>query len=266
MSKFYDTKSIIARYKESPVSIEQIATEFNLCNVTVSRILKRENVRLWTRQNLHAKDLKVDYFEKIDTEIKAYLLGLFTADGCVYTTNSSKLFNIQLKSNDFYMIEYIKNELKAPRKIVRDKRDKSASISVINDIFVNNLIKNGVTEGKSDRFFPKISEALIPHYIRGLFDGDGSIVIRKAHSYGNSMRCCVILPAHFNLINQIKEYLETHLQLSHLNLCNDGGGAYSIRYSSRKDFLTVTDFMYSNANLFLKRKFEKYEQSLSYLS
>ena len=266
MGKIYDIKSIVARYKETPVSIRQIASEFNLCNVTVSKILKSENVRLWTRQDLHLGDLRINYFKKIDTEIKAYLLGLFTAEGCVYAKNNSKLFNIQLQTDDSYMIEYIKDELKAPRKIVQDKRDKSSSISIINDIFVQNLIDNGVTEGKSDRFFPKISESLIPHYIRGLFDGDGSIVIRKAHSYGSSMRCCVVLLAHSKLIHQIKEYLEEKLGLSRLNLCSDGGDAYSIRYSKRKDFLAVTDFMYSNANLFLKRKFQKYEQALSYLS
>ena len=266
MSKNYDTKSIITRYQESPISIEKIASEFNLCGVTVSKILKRANIPLWTRQDLNLGDLQVNYFEEIDTEVKAYLLGLFAADGCVYTKNGSKLFSIQLQEEDSYMIEYIKNELKAPRKIVYDKRDKSASISIINDVFVCHIMKYGVLEGKSDRFFPNISGQLIPHYIRGLFDGDGSIVIRKAHSYGTAMRCCVVLLAHSKLINQIQEYLENKLNLSHLSLCSDGGDAYSVRYNSRKDFLSVTEFMYSDAHLFLKRKFQKYEQALSYLS
>ena len=266
MSKNFDTEKIIARYKESPISIKQIASEFNLCSVTISRILKRANIPLWTRQDLNLGNLQVNYFEEIDTEVKAYLLGLFAADGCVYTKNGSKLFSIQLKEEDSYMIEYIKNELKAPRKIVYDKRDKSSSISIINDVFVCHLMKYGVLEGKSDRFFPNISEQLIPHYIRGLFDGDGSIIIRKAHSYGTSMRCCVVLLAHLKLINHIQNYLENRLNLSHLNLCSDGGDAYSIRYNSRKDFLAVTEFMYSDAHLFLKRKFQKYEQALLYLS
>ena len=266
MSKNFNTESIIARYKESPVSIKQIASEFNLCSVTVSRILKSEGIPLWTRQDLNLGDLKTNYFEEINTEVKAYLLGLFTADGCVYTKSAGKLFSIQLQKEDSYMIEYIKNELKAPRKIVYDKRDQSASISIINDSFVKHLMKNGVLEGKSDRFFPNISERLIPHYIRGLFDGDGSIIIRKAHSYGTAMRCCAVLLAHSKLIHKVQDYLENRLGLSHLNLCNDGGDAYSIRYSSRKDFLVFTEFMYANANLFLKRKYQKYEQALSYLS
>lgn len=266
MSKSYIAENIVARYKESPVSIKKIATEFNLCAVTVSRILKRENVALWTRQDLNLGDLKINYFEEIDTEIKAYLLGLFTADGCVYKTKAGTLFSIQLKAEDSYMIEYIKDEIQAPRKIVQDKRDKSCSISVVNDVFVKHLIENGVSEGKSDRFFPNIPEQLIPHYIRGLFDGDGSIVIRKAHTYGTAMRCCIILLAHSKLINKVQSYLENRLKLSHLSLCSDGNDAYSLRYSRRTDFLALTEFIYSDANLFLKRKYQKYEQALSYLS
>ena len=245
--KNYNVQDIVARYKEKPVSISQIASEFNLCNVTVSKILKRENVSLWSRQDLNRGYLKVDYFQEIDTEIKAYLLGLFAADGCIYTVNSDKFFTIQLKQEDADMIEFVKNELKAPRKIVKDKRDESLSISITNTSFVCHLIKNGVTEGKSNRFLPNLPENLMPHYIRGLFDGDGSIVIRKAHSYGNAMRCCVVILAHSNLIEQLRDYLEDKLKVSHLNFCNDGGDSHSIRYSSRHDFIAVTNFMYTDA-------------------
>lgn len=44
MSKNYDASKIIARYQESPVSIGQVAAEFELCSVTVSRILKGANI------------------------------------------------------------------------------------------------------------------------------------------------------------------------------------------------------------------------------
>ncbi len=265
MSKNYDVQTLINRYQEKPISIGKVADEFKLCKVTVSRILKSANIKLWTRQDLNVGNLKVDYFKNIDTEIKAYLLGLFTADGCIYTSNSSKLFTIQMKLEDAYMIEFIKDELQAPRKIFADKRDDSRAITVVNDIFVKYLIENGVAEGKSERFLPKLSDELIPHYIRGLFDGDGSITIRKAHSYGKAMRCCVVLLAHSKLIAQLQNYLEFKLGVSHLNLCNDGGDAYSVRYSSRKDFIAVTNFMYSNANIYLKRKFFNYKQAISYL-
>lgn len=163
------------------------------------------------------------------------------------------------------MINFIKDELNAPRKIVLDKRDNSSSITVANDIFVQHLIEQGVAEGKSERFIPNLQEKFMPHYVRGLFDGDGSIVIRKAHSYGQAMRCCVVLLAHSKLINQLRDYLETKFAVSHLNFCSDGGDAYSIRYTKRQDFITVTNFMYSDANICLKRKYQKYKQALSYL-
>ncbi|MBR0260544.1 MAG: hypothetical protein IJQ85_02005 [Selenomonadaceae bacterium] len=264
--KNYDTQRIIARYQEKPVSISKIAKEFNLCEITVSKLLKKANVPMWTRQDLNVGELKVDYFKEIDTEIKAYLLGLFAADGCVYGINDSKFFAIQLKKDDAEMIKYIKNEINAPRKIVTDKRDGSCGISVVNNLFVQYLVNHGVTEGKSTRFLPALSDHLMSHYVRGLFDGDGSIVIRKAHSYGKAMRCCVVILAHSNLINQLRNYLEDKLNLSHLNFCSNGGEAYSIHYSGRHDFIAVTDFIYKDANLYLKKKHRKYLEALSYLS
>lgn len=264
--KNYNTQRIIARYQEKPVSISKIAKEFNLCETTVSRLLKKADIPMWTRQDLNVGELKINYFREINTENKAYLLGLFTADGCVYTVNNSKAFTIQLNKNDVEMIQCIKNELSIPRKIVTDKRDGSYGISIVNNLFVQHLIEHGVTEGKSTRFIPALSDWLMPHYIRGLFDGDGSIVIRKAHTYGKAMRCCVVLLAYSNIINPLREYLENKLNLYHLSLCSDGGEAYSVRYSSRHDFIAVTNFMYKNANLYLKRKHCKYLEALSYLS
>jgi len=134
--KNYDAERLIARYQEKPISIGKIAEEFNLCKVTVSKILKASNIKLWSRQYLNIGELKFDYFKNIDTEIKAYLLGLFAADGCIYSSACSKLFIIQMKSEDAYMIDFIKNELQAPRKTVTDKRDNSQTITVVNDIFV----------------------------------------------------------------------------------------------------------------------------------
>ncbi|MBR1728208.1 MAG: hypothetical protein IJ728_01595 [Selenomonadaceae bacterium] len=266
MSKNYDTENIIARYQEMPVSINQIAEEFNLCSVTISKILRNSNIKLWTRQDLNVGNLKVDFFKQIDTEAKAYLLGLFAADGCIYTANSGKLFSIQLQTEDAYMIEYVKAKLNAPRNIVVDKRDGSYSISVVNDGFVDNLAKYGVVTGKANRFLPDIADHLMHHYIRGLFDGDGSIIIRKSHSYGQAMRYCVVLLAHSKLIVQLQNYLERRLDLSHLSLNNDGSTAHSIRYSRQKDIIAIINYMYSNAHLYLLRKFQKCKQAISYLS
>lgn len=120
-------------------------------------------------------------------------------------------------------------------------------------------------EGKSERFFPNLQEKFIQHYVRSLFDGDGSITIRKAHPYGKAMRCCVVLLAHSKIMSKLRDYLEDKLSVAHLNFCSDGGDAFSVRYSSRKDFIAVTNFIYENANIYLKRKFDKYKQALLYL-
>ena len=266
MSKTLDEINIIADYMKAPISINDIAKKYDLCTVTISRVLRRNKIPLWTRQDLFQGDMIVDYFENINTEIKAYFLGLFSADGCVFITPSSKLFNIQLQEKDGYMIELIKNVIKFPRKIVVDKRDMSKSISVINNRFVDSLINHSVCSGKFNRFMPDIRDDLIHHYIRGLFDGDGSILIRKTHSYRTSLRCTVVILAYLKQLCQIQEYLERTLNVSHLKFCNEGKDIFSLRFSSKKDFLSITNFMYKDATVYLQRKYDKYIKAISYLS
>ena len=60
------------------------------------------------------------------------------------------------------------------------QQDK-AYLEVYNKTFVNGLIKQGCTPKKSKILqFPKIPKQLHPHFIRGYFDGDGSVFMGKS--------------------------------------------------------------------------------------
>ena len=77
-------EEIIQFYTQKPIPMSVCEKKFHLCNVTISRALKRNNVHIWTRQELRQYDLRCDYFEDIDDEYKAYFLGLIFTDGCVF--------------------------------------------------------------------------------------------------------------------------------------------------------------------------------------
>lgn len=205
-------------------------------------------------------DLRVSYFEKIDSEIKAYLLGLFIADGCIYKNKNSgsKLFNIQLQNEDSYMIEFIKNELNIQRKIVIDKGDNSACISVTNNIFVEHLEKYGMVQNKEKRYIPKLDDHLIHHCIRGLFDGDGSITY-KSGSNRRREQWCFVISAHGKIIYNLNNFLINRLSLNNNKLCNEGADIFISRWSSVHDFLALGEYLYKDATIYLKRKFEKYQ-------
>ena len=64
----------------------------------------------------------IHYFDKIDTEEKAYILGFLATDGCIAVTkNGNKRIKITLKSSDKDILEKIKNQLKSDSPITTKK-------------------------------------------------------------------------------------------------------------------------------------------------
>ena len=246
-------KEIIKFYINKPMSIGYCAKNFNLCETTISRTLKRNNIHIWSRQELNQKGLNINFFDKIDTEEKAYFLGLIFADGCVFKNedkNNSLLVSIQLQKQDGYLIEKFKQITKAPRKIVIDKRDDSKSITILNNVFVNNLIRHGVKIHKENRIFIPIDSSLQHHFIRGLFDGDGSF-------YKNNTFNLVLLG--HNYFHDIYNFIVKTLNMNTVKISFDDN-IYECRWGSRKDLTNFANYIYKDATIYLVRKFNEFKK------
>lgn len=83
------------------------------------------------KNNIHKKTAKIinhglkeDVFEVIDTEEKAYILGLLKTDGYVKKRKNSYCIGISLKEEDKYMVELIKNFFNASSALYHDTRPK----------------------------------------------------------------------------------------------------------------------------------------------
>lgn len=81
-----DEKDIINDYL-SPLPIHKIAEKYKISQSTVSEILKRNNVEIIGSEKFNQKyTLNEHYFDEIDNQEKAYIIGLLMADGCVHKT------------------------------------------------------------------------------------------------------------------------------------------------------------------------------------
>jgi hypothetical protein len=154
------------------------------------------------------KNLKANFFQNIDSEEKAYFLGLFAADGsidvrkCPNRGNSYRA-TLSLKQSDDYLLEYFRKQINqkttlkyaAPKTVnMRNKEYYSqgqASINIYSKVFVNHLIDQGIVPNKTyvSVGIPSFEEKLIPHYMRGYFDGNGCIGIYKE---GKHIRCYIV--------------------------------------------------------------------------
>ncbi len=121
----------------------------------------------------------------MDHKFLSYLTGLLQTDGHLYenTRNRGKL-TLELSSKDMNIIESISKHLKVNysiRERVRNtnysKKYKSVILTINNLEFRNRMKEWGMIPGKkSDTIsIPNKKELKKLEYIRGLYDGDGSI-------------------------------------------------------------------------------------------
>lgn len=131
------------------------------------------------------------YFEKIDTEEKAYWLGFIAADGCVQEGKSKYRLSIELSIKDRGHLEKLAKAIDFSGPIYYNKKHKQIYkneakiflcdfLGITSKRMVLDLVKHGITQRKSKTIKPpNIQKKLYKHWIRGYFDGDGSVSLCK---------------------------------------------------------------------------------------
>ena len=101
-----------------------------------------------------------------------------------------------------------------------------------------------------------INYKLIPHFIRGFFDGDGCVCLDSGKKNNN----VITITSTNSFCNSLKTIIENELEITTYvkeASCNNGITKVLYIYGANqvKKFL---DWIYKDANLYLKRKYNKY--------
>lgn len=127
------------------------------------------------------KSVNDDYFARPLTTEKAYWAGMLMGDGCVRGDRN----RVQLGLNEKNMIEKFKSAVDSEYEInqVRDDnsdRSKYYRTRIGSEKMVNDLCNLGVVPRKTTKdTLPELPDELWPHFVRGLFDADGSASKRQ---------------------------------------------------------------------------------------
>lgn len=134
-----------------------------------------------------------DYFDVIDTAEKAYWLGFLTADGCIHPTPSHPeggYLTIDLGTVDAGHLVKLKKAVGASRNVRKATKRSGTRIQSYATLAVGSyglargLVAHGLTPRKSATVEPWDGPAdLMPHFWRGLFDGDGSLAYKGPGLY-----------------------------------------------------------------------------------
>ena len=180
----FDISDMVNKYNAGK-SLRQLGFEYNLNPVTVKKKLVEQGVKIRSRteqikynpQNQRLYIINDDYFDNIGHN-QAYLLGFIAADGTVNKNDNS--IKIALSSVDKSFLEEMKKELKsnAPISDFEDKNGFKHSEFRFSSVKIKQRLANfGIIPNKTyESFFPQnIPNEYLIDFIRGYFDGDGSV-------------------------------------------------------------------------------------------
>lgn len=142
------------------------------------------------------KKVNHDFFKKWSPEM-SYVLGFFAVDGNMLKNNRDAHF-IEFTSTDREIIEKIKDVLDAEQKISNRKRGinwkTEYRIQIGSKQIFNDLLKLGLTPKKSKKIkLPNISDKYFGDFLRGYFDGDGSVGYYKYKKRGRSKTTNILI-------------------------------------------------------------------------
>lgn len=266
---------IIAQKYNDGLSCDDIAKQHFISIYKVKTIIK--NLGIWKRKphiyNTYLYTLNKNYFDVIDTQEKAYFLGLLYADGCNCVVGGYRI-SIKLQEQDKPILDKLNVALGSNRPLgFRELSKKNPKWKNAYELQIGNkhLSKQleilGCMPNKSlTLIFPteqQVPKHLINHFVRGVWDGDGSI---SCSNKKNILSCNLVSTQQF--CEKLSELLYKELSIyssiyqdKKSKLRNTSTRRFTIR-GGHKNVKIFLDWLYKDATVYLERKYKLYLPTL----
>jgi len=261
-------------YLEEKRSLEDIARLYGVSRVAVWQYCKAGGLK--TRNKSEARieaqkkgkvpqsylDINDSFFSNWSSEM-AYVLGLIITDGCL-----SRSGTVSLCINDKDLLEKVRNLIGAAHAVKYYGYQKGLySFSFSRQKICADLNRLGIYSNKSLNVrFPEVPDAFLLNFIRGIFDGDGSVFFEKRSPK---------LPLRASFVSGSKSFIEAlesklrGLGMPKRNIYQQktkNAISYMIRYAhedSVRLFNLIYDHEAMEKGLYLARKYSKFLTGMS---
>lgn len=207
---------------------------------------------------MRKKTYNEDYFEKIDTEEKAYFLGFIAADGCVINDSKNYRYKLCLKihNKDNHILDELVHYIDGKMKIWKHGQREMSEINLSGKKIIKDLESHGITPNKTFNMqYPKIDEKFERHFLRGYFDGDGCIRI-KIDKRDDSIRGDLrVVSGSIIFLEKMNKRMNSLFGTNINKLYGPKDKDYKfIGWAGMTDVEKVYHGFYDESNLFLNRK------------
>ena len=263
-----EKSELFTKYETGKYTGADLAEYYNISSVAVNALLRRHGYKAKSQSELRRKyNIDETFFDVIDTEEKAYFLGFLYADG--YNNTDRNSVNLSLKEDDKEILEILNNLLQPnkPLQYVEIKDTNSSNqyrLVIANKHISQKLVELGCVKAKTHTLtFPteeQVPSCLIRHFVRGYFDGDGSVSGDKQKQFCFVGTMDFLLPLQQILIKELN-FSKTKLDRRHKDRDNN---IRSLRYCGVNQCITFRDWLYKDATIYLERKKKIFDSCTSF--
>lgn len=253
MNKRYSVEEVeFIKKQRGRISIKEMAEELGRsCAGIQCKICK---LGLTIGKRVGPPNTNISFFEEWSQEL-AYIVGFFLADGHMANYHREGHYGIRFSITDKDVIEKIVKVCGYKNSIKKYTQRSSVLYNIsISSRFVWEFFESlGFTHNKTftTRIPKQIPQELMHHFIRGVFDGDGSVCFGRKHYPKATITGSELF------IDDVSKLCVEHSGIYRYNR------SFTIRYSGQKaiDFL---NYIYKNSTIHMDRKYKRYLKALKW--
>jgi len=229
----------------------------NIGWISWSHWLGTNNIRGTLRRHI----VNDDFFKHWSCNM-AYVLGFWFADGCICKRKGSGNFLIAQQTKDKYILEKILNVMGADYPVMTaSTRVNGSQFEISSESIYNDIVSLGGMPKKSLKVrFPNVPDLFVPDFIRGVFDGDGSISVNPVNHHFSCYICGGSHEFLSEMQRRLKMLFEIESRLCYYQTC------FRLSFGAR-DVVKFGTMIYKTKQkdmLALDRKRVKFEDLIAY--
>ena len=260
-------------YETGDYSGNQLSKHFPISQVAINNLLRRNGYAAKSASELQRKyEINETFFDAVDTEEKAYFLGFLYADG--YNNTDRNSVALSLKEDDKEILIRLNSLLQPTKPLGYYKKNKlkrgfensqnEYRLVIANKHISERLVELGCGKAKTHNLtFPteeQVPSHLIRHFVRGYFDGDGSVSGDKQKQFSFVGTIDFLLPLQQILVKELN-FSKTKLDQRHEDREDS---IRALRYCGINQCITFRDWLYKDATIYLERKKNIFDSCISF--
>ena len=256
-----DKLDIINYYQSEIMTVHDCAQYFNLCDPTIIKVLDEYNISRYRKSNIFNPNFNERFFEIIDSEAKAYYLGMIISDGNVFVPINGRQAQISISQSeeDIEILETFLYILGSNRRVGSDGRGGCCA-SVASNLMAEDLAAYGIIPRKTmSTYLPIFNDSdIMRHLIRGILDGDGCITAHESsrNKYHHSISFC----GTHDLMLDIRDYISNELGVTRKPVYDYNNRYLSeVKWTRIEDCFEIGNWLYEDAEYYLPRKKLKFD-------